>query len=83
MLGTAKSGRKTITVGHLVLTANKAGTFDVTLKPSAAAKGLLRKKGKLKVKLHLTFTPNGGTASSSDSTVTLKLGKQETRQAQE
>ena len=32
-----------------MLNANKGGTFNLTLKPSAAAKKLLRKKGKLKV----------------------------------
>jgi ABC-type phosphate transport system substrate-binding protein len=75
LLGSAKSGRKTIKVGRVVLTATKAGTFKLTLKPSTAAKRLLRKKGRLKVTLKLTFTPNGGTAKSSSRTVTLKLRK--------
>ncbi|HEX7058937.1 MAG TPA: hypothetical protein VF176_03725 [Solirubrobacterales bacterium] len=76
LLGTAKVGKKKIKVGRVLLIANKAGTFDLTLKPSAAAKKVLRKKGKLKVSLELTFTPNGGTASSSTSSLTLKLKKQ-------
>ena len=66
---------KKINVGRVVLTANKAGTYDLTLKPSGAAKKLLRQKGALRVSLALTFTPNGGTASSSTSAVTLKLAK--------
>lgn len=75
LLGNAKSGKKTIKVGRVVLTANKAGTFKLTLKPSKAAKELLKKKGSLKVTLKLTYTPTGGTAKSSTRTVTLKLAK--------
>ncbi len=79
MVGTAKvrSARKTkpktIVVGRVVLNANQAGTFNLTLKPSAAAKKQLRKKGRLPVALQLTFTPSGGSPTSSTSTVTLKL----------
>ncbi len=76
LVGTAKSGKRKIKVGRVVLTANKAGTFKLRLKPSAAAKRLLRKKGKLKVKVKLTFSPTGGTPKSSTRTVTLKLKKQ-------
>lgn len=75
LLGSAKSGKATIKVGHVVLTANKAGSFDLTLKPSAAAKKALRSKGSLRVSLTLTFTPIGGDAKTSTSTVTLKLKK--------
>jgi ABC-type phosphate transport system substrate-binding protein len=75
MLGTAKAGKKKVKVGQVVLTANKAGTFKLTLKPSAAAKKLLRKKGKLKVSLRFTFMPRGGTASTSTTSLTLKLKK--------
>ncbi|HEX5609551.1 MAG TPA: hypothetical protein VFX45_05590 [Solirubrobacterales bacterium] len=75
VLGTAKSGKKSIKAGHVVLTAGAAGTYNVTLKPTGAAKQLLAKTGSLKVALKLTFTPNGGTASTSNSSVTLKLTK--------
>lgn len=75
VLGTAKVGKKKITVGHVVLNAAKGGTFNVTLKPGAAAKKVLNEAGKLKVTLNLTFSPTGGTANSSTSTLTLKLAK--------
>jgi ABC-type phosphate transport system substrate-binding protein len=75
MVGKAKNGKKNITVGKVTLNANKAGTFKLALKPSAAAKKVLRKKGKLKVNLQLTFTPKGGSAKASKSVVTLKLKK--------
>jgi ABC-type phosphate transport system substrate-binding protein len=75
MVGTAKSGKKKIKVGRVVLNVVKGGTFDLTLKPSAAAKKTLRKKGSLRVTVQFTFTPVGGTASSSTSSVTLKLKK--------
>jgi hypothetical protein len=73
VMGTAKAGKKKITVGHVVLNAAKGGTFNVTLQPSAAAKKVLPRKGKLNVSIKLTFTPSGGSASSSTSTLTLKL----------
>ena len=72
----AKSSRapkKKITVGKVVLTASKAGTYNLTLRPSAAAKKRLREKGKLRVSLKVTYTPTGGTAKTSNSSVTLKL----------
>lgn len=72
MVGTAKSGKKTIKVGQVVLNANKAGTFKLMLKPSGTAKALLKDQGSLKVALKLTFTPTGGTAKTSTSAVTLK-----------
>ena len=75
LLGTAKVGKKTIKVGRTVLNAGKAGTFNLQLKPGGAAKKQLRKKGKLKVKLQLTFTPSGGTSSTQKSSITLKLKK--------
>lgn len=86
MVGTAKvqtgaksskrAGKsKTIKVGRVVLNASKAGTFNLTLKPSAAAMKELREDGKLRVSLKLTFTPTGGEAKTTTSSVTLKLDK--------
>ncbi|HVY77392.1 MAG TPA: hypothetical protein VG898_02685 [Solirubrobacterales bacterium] len=75
VLGTAKLGKKKVTVGHVVVNAAKGGTYNVTLKPTGAAKTALKKKGKLKVSLKLTFSPKGGTAKSSTSSLTLKLAK--------
>ncbi|HEU4737435.1 MAG TPA: substrate-binding domain-containing protein [Solirubrobacterales bacterium] len=75
LVGSAKNGKAKIKVGRVVLTANKAGTFDLALKPSAAAKKVLRDKGSLKVTLSLTFTPTGGEANTSTSSLTLKLKK--------
>ena len=73
MVATAKNGKKVIKVGE-VLNAGQAGTFDLTLKPSAAAKQSAG-KGTLKVNLALTFTPTGGDENDSTSTLTLKLTK--------
>ncbi|HEX5989444.1 MAG TPA: hypothetical protein VFY75_04435 [Solirubrobacterales bacterium] len=73
MTGKAKNGKKNINVGKVTLNAAKAGTFNLTLTPSGAAKQVLKKKGTLKVTLSITFTPTGGSAKSSNSAVTLKL----------
>ncbi|HEX3173830.1 MAG TPA: substrate-binding domain-containing protein [Solirubrobacterales bacterium] len=73
VLGTARVGKKKIKVGHLVLTAAGPGNYKVTLKPNGAAKQALRKAGKLAVTLTLTFTPDGGAASTKTQSVMLKL----------
>jgi ABC-type phosphate transport system substrate-binding protein len=73
MVGKAKKGKKTISVGKVTLNAGKAGTFNLTLNPSGAAKRLLKKTGSLKVNLEITFTPTGGSAKASKTAVTLKL----------
>lgn len=75
-----RKGRKkrrlaAITVARVTLSASKGGTFNVPLRPSGAAKKALRKKGKLTVKLALTFTPTGGDAKQTTSTLVLKLKK--------
>ncbi len=75
LVATAKNGKKTIKVASATLNAGQAGTFNVPLRPSGAAKKALRKKGKLTVKLALTFTPTGGDANGSTSSLTLKLKK--------
>lgn len=67
---------KTIKVGRVVLNASKAGTFSLTLKPSGAAKKVLRQKGSLRTTLKLTFTPTGGEAKTTTTGLTLKLKKQ-------
>jgi ABC-type phosphate transport system substrate-binding protein len=76
--GAARAAKlTTIKVARVVLNANKAGTFNLALKPSAAAKKVLRKKGSLRVSVKLTFTPTGGEAKSSTTTIVLKLKKQQ------
>lgn len=76
MTGKAKNGTKSINVGKVTLNAAKAGTFNLTLSPSGAAKQVLKQKGSLKVNLTITFTPTGGSAKATSSAVTLKLKKQ-------
>jgi hypothetical protein len=75
LLAKAKAGKAKIKVGHVVLTAGSAGTFTLNLKPSAAAKAVLRDTGKLKTNLTFTYSPTGGTPKTSSSVVTLKLVK--------
>jgi ABC-type phosphate transport system substrate-binding protein len=93
MVGTAKvqTGQKnskrthkktqSIKVGRVVLNASKAGTFNLTLKPSGAAKKELRRKGKLRVSLKLTFTPTGGDAKTTATGLTLKLRQQQKKKS--
>jgi len=50
----------------------KAGKVKVTLRPTAAGKKVLKKKGKITQKVRITFTPTGGTPKSSTKTITIK-----------
>ena len=49
-----------------------AGSNTIQLQLSAAAKQILRKKGKLALKVKFTFTPSGGTAHESTQTFVVK-----------
>lgn len=71
-----KSKKPKMTVGSTVLNANASGTYGMTLKPSNKAKQVLKKKGKLKVQITVSFTPTGGEAGDPKTTdATLKLAK--------
>ena len=79
VVGTAKSREKTGQSRPHRAQREPAGTFELKLNPSAAAKQQLNKKGSLKVNLALTFTPTGGDANTDTDTVTLKLVKKTER----
>jgi len=53
--------------------AAKAGTVKLLLKPTPKALATLRKKGKLRVKVGVTFKPKGDKAETATVPVTLKL----------
>jgi hypothetical protein len=68
----SKKGKKKL-VKPATLKPTAAGTVKVALKPTGAGKKILRKKGKLKIKASLSFTPTGGTASTQSLKATLKM----------
>jgi len=51
----------------------KAGTVKLRLQPTAAARGILELKQKLRVKVAVTYRPQGGKAESATATVVLRL----------
>ena len=53
-------------------TAKQAGKVSLPVKLTGESEKKLRKKGKLKLKLAVTFTPDGGTAYTKDTSLTLK-----------
>jgi hypothetical protein len=67
------SKRKPKLVKPATLKPAAAGQVKVPLKPTGAGKKILKKKGKLKIKATLSFTPTGGTAATQSLTATLKL----------
>jgi hypothetical protein len=69
----SKRKRKPKLVKPATLKPTAAGTVKVPLKPTGAGKKILRKKGKLKFKATLSFTPTGGSASTQSLRGTLKL----------
>jgi len=55
------------------VTATAAGTLKLPVKPTKSARKTLANKGKLKLKVAVTFTPTGGIAATVTRKLTLKL----------
>lgn len=55
------------------LTATAAGTLNLPVKPTKFARKTLKAKGKVKLKVAVTFTPTGGFAAAVTRKLTLKL----------
>jgi hypothetical protein len=53
--------------------APNAGILAVRVKPSARGRALLRRRGKLRVRAALTFTPVGGAAQSATRTIVVRV----------
>ena len=69
--GTAAS--KTITIAKKRVTVSTAGTVRVKLKPTKAAMKALRRSGRLKSTVRITFTPAGGSPKTVTDKVTFRL----------
>jgi hypothetical protein len=68
--GSGKARFKTVKTS-----SSKAGTVTLTVKPSSAARKLIAKRGKLKVKALITFAPTGGKPATHTTSVTFKKPK--------
>ena len=55
--------------------AKQAGAVTLKLRPTKAGKKQLRKRGRIKVSLAVTFTPTGGTPNTEISKLTIKAKK--------
>jgi len=66
------SAKKKRMVKSATVTATAPGIINVPLKPTGHGRKVLNKKGKLKIRVALTFTPTGGTAATTTVKVTLK-----------
>jgi NHL repeat-containing protein len=68
--------RGTVTVTHKLLKRSRArggpGTVKVTLRLTTKAKRTLRAKRRLKLRVRITFAPNGGTAKTTKATLKIK-----------
>lgn len=70
--GRKKGKRKPALVKRTKVNVKKAGPVRVKVKPTKAGKKVLRRKGKLKAKVDITFTPTGGQPSTVTRKVTIK-----------
>lgn len=61
---TTKPKKKPVYVKSATVSSTGAGTVKVPIVPTAAAKKILAKKGKLSVSVKLTFAPTGGTVAT-------------------
>jgi hypothetical protein len=65
--------KATVVIARVELTVSKAGRIVVTLAPTASAKAILVRQGKLRAAVTITYTPKGGTPRSIVRTVTFRL----------
>lgn len=70
----ASKAAKTL-VKSASLTATAAGTLRLVIKPTKAARKVLKRKHKVKVKVLVSFTPTGGFVASQNLSLTLQLKK--------
>lgn len=68
----ARAARRLV-VGGARRTTAAAGRYSVTLKPNRSGKRLLRRRGKLRVRVAITFAPSAGAAQTTKRTLTLRL----------
>jgi hypothetical protein len=68
----AKKKKKPALIKSVKVNVKKAGVVKVTLKPTAAGKKVLKKKGKITQKMRITFTPTGGAANAKTKSITIK-----------
>lgn len=71
----AKRKKKKALVSTTSKTTAAAGSVSLPIKLTSAGKKKLKSKGKLRVKIKVSFTPNGGTKASKTTSVTFKLRK--------
>lgn len=71
----ASAARKPKRIKAASATPIAAGAVQIPLKPTGAGRKALKAKGKLPVKLRVTFTPTGGTASVRSFNLTLRLSQ--------
>ena len=58
------SAKKRLVVAKRTVTVANAGKLRLTLKPTKAAKKAIQRRGQLRAKVRIAYTPNGGTARS-------------------
>lgn len=71
--------RKTRTVASAASSRTSGGAVKLTLRPSRIAKREIRRRGRLRVSLVVTFAPTGGSEASQSRTVTVKGKKKKSR----
>jgi hypothetical protein len=59
--------------------AKRAGRVRIKIRPSKAGKRILRRRGRLGVRVKLTYRPTGGTARSKTIRLTLKMKRKKRR----
>lgn len=70
--GAEAAKKKKVLVKTVRVAVKAAGVVKVAIKPTPAGKKVLKKKGRFKQKVRITFTPTGGTPNSTTKTITIK-----------
>jgi hypothetical protein len=65
--------RGSVVVARIQTRTPGAGRFKLSLRPSASARTILKKRGRLRVSVKIIYTPTGGTLRSKTTVLTLQL----------
>jgi hypothetical protein len=74
-----RKGRRKPLIARTRVVAKKAGPVRVRIRPTKAGKAILRRKGRLRARVKLTYKPTGGTARSKVIRLTLKMKRKRRR----
>jgi hypothetical protein len=74
-----RRARRKALIQRTRVVAKQAGRVRLRIRPTRAGKAILRRRGKLRTRVKITYTPTGGTARTKTIRLTLKMKRKKRR----